>query len=499
MAEQKDLQKLLFRGQYFLGQNKIDLPDWTHIRIDNKGWLSAHPDLNVVQVEGNGFNAILLGFLLDPDRPQDDDKSILKRLCLGATDADSFIRSTELLGGYWLIFLAGHGADLVFNDAGGTQTLFYHVDAEKHVWMATQPGLLAEQLGFTESKESIEYINSPRFKERHEAWWPGECSPYAEVKQLLPNHLFDFQSNSVKRFWPYQKLEHKDFESSIPELGRMLKGLLESAHNRFPLAVSLSSGLDSRLVFSACKDFIDDIPVYSLLYRNLTEESDDVAVPMQMAKKLGFNHTVYDCRPRADDEIRALYDRNVKGLKVDWVDIVAGRIANIPSDKVILKGTISEIMRCRYFGLGIHPPKVELQDIVSLMALGDAPLVVDNLRSWLEEARPYAEKYGVKLLDLLSWEIEVGNWYDMGYTVFGMAQREFTLFNCRRFFTIMQGIDPKYRSYPLHIAQSRITGYLWPELAEFPYTPHRNIPTKKFSDTQLYYLLRTVKRAFQKK
>ena len=259
MAEQKDIQKLLFRGQYFLGQKKIELPHWQHIKVDKKGWLSAHPDLNVVQVEENGFNAILLGFLLDPERPQDDDQAILKRLCLGAMDGDSFIRSTETLGGRWLIFLAGHGADLVFNDAGGTQTLFYHVDAEKHVWMATQPGLLAEQLGFVESKESIEYINSPRFKERHEAWWPGECSPYAEVKQLLPNHLFDFQSNTVKRFWPYQKLERRDFESSVPVLGKMLRGLLESAHNRFPLAVSLSSGLDSRLVFSACKDFIKDI------------------------------------------------------------------------------------------------------------------------------------------------------------------------------------------------------------------------------------------------
>jgi hypothetical protein len=303
----------------------------------------------------------------------------------------------------------------------------------------------------------------------------------------------------VKRYWPYQKLERVDFESSIPVLANMLKGLLESAYNRFPLAVSLSSGLDSRLVFSACKGHIDGIPIFSLLYRNLTEESDDIAIPIEMSKKLGFSHSIYDCRFCANDAIREIYERNVKGLKVDWLDIVAGRIANIPSDRVILKGTISEIMRCRYFGLGIHPPKVNLKDIVSLMALGDAPLVVENLRSWFEEAQPYADKYGVKVLDLLSWEIEVGNWYDMGYTVFGMAQREFTLFNCRKFFTIMQGIDPKYRSYPLHIAQRRITGYLWPELAEFPYTPHRIIPTKKFSDTQLYYFLRSLKRTLIKK
>jgi len=493
MTERTNTQKLLYRGQYFLGQKKIELPDWKHLQIEGKGWLSVHPDLNVVTANENGFSVVLLGFLLDPERPQEDDKAIIIRLCQAANNTDEFIRLTDALGGRWLLFVTGHGGDIVFPDAGGTLTLFYHVDNNRQVWMATQPGLLAEQLGFTESKESLEYTNSPRFKERHEAWWPGESSPYAEVKPLLPNHLFDFTSTKVRRFWPYQKLEKQDFESSIPVLGKMLKGLLTSAHNRFPLAVSLSSGLDSRLVFSACKDFIEDIPVYSLLYRNLTEDSDDVFVPVQMAKKLGFKHTVYDCRLPAEDDIRALYERNVKGLKVDWVDIVAGRIRNIPSDQVILKGTISEIMRCRYFGVGIHPPKVTLKDIVALMALGDAPLVVDSLRSWLDEARPYADKYGVKLLDLLSWEIEVGNWYDMGYAVFGMAQREFTLFNCRKFFTIMQGIDPKYRSYPYHIAQQRITAYLWPELGEFPYTPHRKLPTKKFKDTRLYYFVRDMR------
>ena len=494
MAKKIDMDKLLYRGQFFVGQKKIDLPGWKHTPLlERNGWLSSHPDLNIVKVAENGFTATLLGFLLDPDSPDDGDEAILKRLCLNAVDSDSFIRSTDSLGGRWLIFLSGHGASLVFPDAGGTLTLFYHVDASNQVWMATQPGLLAEQLGFVECKESIEYTNSPRFKERHEAWWPGECTPYAEVKQLLPNHLFDFSTNKAARFWPYQKLVKQDFERSIPVLGKMLKGLLTSAHNRYPLAVSLSSGLDSRLVFSACKDFISDIPVYSFLYRNLTEDSDDVAVPVQMAKKLGFSHTVYDCRLPASEDIRELYQRNVKGLKVNWVDIVAGRVNQVPLDKVLLKGTISELMRCRYFGLGVHPPKVTLRDVVALMALGDAPLVVENLRTWLEEAKPYAKKYGVKLLDLLSWEIEVGNWYDMGYVVFNMAQSEFTLFNCRKFFTLMQGIDPKYRSYPFHIAQQRITAYLWPELADFPYTPHRKLPTKKFKDTSLYYFLRDIK------
>ena len=97
MAEKTDLQKLLYRGQYFLGQKKIDLPDWKHLPIEEKGWLSVHPDLNVVRLNENGFSVILLGFLLDPERPQDDDKAIITRLCQAAASADEFIRSTDAI------------------------------------------------------------------------------------------------------------------------------------------------------------------------------------------------------------------------------------------------------------------------------------------------------------------------------------------------------------------------------------------------------------------
>jgi hypothetical protein len=437
--------------------------------------------------------------LLDPNNPQDLDPAILKRLCLESNTPESFIRNTEILGGRWILFFSGHGSEIVFNDAGGTRTIFYHLDTNKSVWMATQPGLLAEKFGFTESSLSMEYTRSEKYQKRNEAWWPGECSPFSEVKQLLPNHFFDLKTKTTLRYWPYQTLEHLELDKAVSMAGDILKGLLASAHHRFQLALSLSSGLDSRLVMSACKDVIEDVQVFSLLYRNLTIESDDVFIPIKISSELGIKHSIYDCRPESSSEFKEIFKKHVVGLKTDWVNIAAGRMANIPADKVILKGTISEIMRCRYWGVGIYPPRVTLQDIVTLMSLGDSPLVVENLRAWMKEAKP-SEKFGIKLLDLLSWEVEVGSWYDMGYAIFNIAQEEFTLFNCRRFFTIMLGIDPKYRSYPVHVAQRRIIAYLWPELDNFPYTPHRNLPTRKFSDSGLYYYLRLVKRSvFNKK
>ena len=95
-------------------------------------------------------------------------------------------------------------------------------------------GCLQSNWVFLNRKNRLSTPTHRGSRRRHEAWWPGECSPYAEVKPLLPNHLFDFTSNKVKRFWPYQKLEKQDFESSIPVVGKMLKGLLDQRAQPLP-------------------------------------------------------------------------------------------------------------------------------------------------------------------------------------------------------------------------------------------------------------------------
>ena len=233
-------------------------------------------------------------------------------------------------------------------------------------------------------------------------------------------------------------------------------------------------------------------------YRNLTDESDDIRVPREITQALKLDHHVFDSTQYHDENFKKVFDRNVLGLKTDWANIAECREANMPADVVVFKGTISEIMRCRYWSLGIYPRKVDLDYIINLMAYvgGRTPLVVDSLRKWMQDALP-VEAYGYKLLDFLSWEIEVGKWYSLGHTVFDIAREDFTPFNNRRFYNTMLGIDPKYRSYPMHIAQRKIVELLWPELAKFPYTPSRVLPKRKFTDAPVFDLLRSIKKAIR--
>ena len=495
----KNFDHLLYRKQFCYGPEKVTLTDWKTAPMPDENWISYHPALTVTQVQENGIHATLLGFILNPEAPQEDDQTILMNLCKRSNSIDQFIEATETCGGRWAIILHREEQSVVFNDAGGTRTVYTYQDAAGKVWLASQPGLLAERFGLQESVASKEFRASPEFQKRTEIWWPGDVTPFSEVKAMLPNHLVDLKTGKTRRYWPNRPLVICSLEEGTHKAAKILKGIMEAAHARFPLAMSLSSGLDSRTVFSACRDFADDVFVFSMKYRHLTDDSDDIRIPRQITEKLNLPHHVFDTTLYHDPDFKQTFDRNVVGLKTDWANIAECRYANLPLDTVVLKGSISEIMRCRYWSLGIYPRKVDLAYIVNLMGYvgGSTPLVSDALAQWYADALPTGE-YGYKLLDLLSWEIEVGRWYALGQTLYDIAGEDFTAFNCRSFFNTMLGIDPKYRSYPNHIAQREIVRILWPELAEFPYTPSRVLPKKTFRDTQLFSLLRSAKKAILK-
>lgn len=496
---EKHLNEMVYRRQFFFGPEPAGIDGWNTAPMPGGYFVSSHPSLRVTQVVENGFQVTLLGFILNPEAPSDDDVRILQNLCGASQTIEQFIEATEAYGGRWAMIVDRSDRTVVFNDAAGTRTVYYHFDHENRAWLASQPGLLAGHFGFVESEESKEFRSSPEYQKRTEIWWPGDVTPVDEVRALLPNHYLELTTGRVKRYWPNKPLQKVSFEEGTHQAAAILKGIVTAAHARYPMVMSLSSGLDSRTVFSACRDFASEIPVFSMKYRHLTDESDDVRVPREIAQKLHLNFQVYDANQYNSEDFRQIFNSNVMGLKTDWANIAECRFDNLPLDTIVLKGTNSEIMRCRYWSLGVYPRKVDLAYIINLMGYvgGRTPLVENALTHWLADAQP-AEKFGYKLLDLLSWETEVGRWYSLGQTLYDTAGEDFTAFNCRKFFNIMLGIDPKYRSYPNHMAQREIIRLLWPELAEFPYTPSRVLPRKTFRDTQFFDLLRSAKKAILK-
>jgi hypothetical protein len=482
-------QDLLYRRQFFFGLNPFGGEKWRTFPMPGGFYLSTHPELKVTRLERGAYQAALLGFMLDPYHTSDRNEQILTRLCDSAKSIPDLIKLTELLGGRWLLFLYQDDERVVFNDPCGMRTVFYHFDTDGNPWLASQPGLLGRVLQFKTAEEGFRFMQSPGFVRRLEAWWPGDSSPYAEVKHLLPNHLLNLKRKSVERFWPNRRLKTHSLEDGVKVASEIIKGTVASAHHRYPLAVSLSSGYDSRLVLSTCKDFASDVFIFSMMYRKLTHESDDIRIPREITKSLGLKHYLVDARSPMSNEFEEIYRENVLGIRNDWGNIIEERLKQVPGDRLVMKGSNSEIVRCRYWPHGTYPYRVTVRDIVRLMNLGDDPLVIRELTEWMADAIS-VEKHGYKLLDMLSWENEIGNWMGMAPLIFDLSQEEFSPFSNRALLNTMLGVNPVYRSFPEHKMERMMVSYLWSDLAAFPYTPSRRIPEKPFLDGPVFNALR---------
>ena len=76
----------------------------------------------------------------------------------------------------------------------------------------------------------------------------------------------------------------------MTETAALFRGQMDAARRRWPLALLVTAGSDSRLLLAACRDFIDDVVCVTIDVQGF--DPDDVATPGRLAESLGFSHEV---------------------------------------------------------------------------------------------------------------------------------------------------------------------------------------------------------------
>lgn len=471
------LDKLLFRRQFVLGPYPIErFKSWQKSKINDSMFLTVHPDLPLWQTSWESKSITLLGYILDPDNPDSDDLEILNRLIREAGGADNILDSTDNLGGRWILIF-DDGKDLrLFHDATGCRQVFYTTnDHSMGMWCASQPGIIAEELNLEMDKDALgNFINSPAYKERIEYWWPGDSSPYREIRLLLPNHYLDLKTGECHRFWPRERLSYVSYEEALSTSCKILKGLIRSAHNRFDLALAVTGGWDSRLLLAAIRDVSESVFYYTLMYNrfyDLTEESPDIRTPATLLPKLGLKHNIIRCPSHADKEFKEIYKRNVTTAHDAWVAITQGIYHYYPQNRVCMKGVVSEIARC-------YPPyrlkffeKLNGTTLARLTDMGKNPFAIKEFERWLSGSRDAAKMCRVNIGDLLLLEGKLGSWYAMNQLEWDIAQEVFEPFNCRNLIEVFLGVDEKYTKQPANRLYKRIIMELWPDVLMEPINP----------------------------
>ena len=471
-------QRLLYRRQYLYGPGIEVREGWTSQSMPGGNRLSVHPDLKVTRVETAACTLVLLGYLLDPSDPEADDEKILLRLA-AAGGLEQLVADLDELGGRYVLFIYQGEAHWVLSDAGGLRQVYSHMDEQGRLWLGAQPGLFGEVFGFEYPAEVTDFLNSETIRKYREPWFPGNSTPYGEVSHLLPNHMLNLKTSEVKRYWPHAKIRRYNMEEGARAAAAILQNLMRAAKTRFKLAMGLTGGYDSRIVFAASKEFVQDLHVYSMIYHRLSESSPDITLADELSRFAGVPHQVFRCDQPMDEDFEYLYTHNLEKVYQSYGNIVFGRYRNLDQKLVVVKSVVNEIARCFYYRNGVYPYQVTTDFLCKVSKLGEHPFVHKHFDAWLNEARQ-VEQFGYKVLDFFYWENRNANWQAMSQLEFDLAQEEFTPFAHHRLLATMLGVDHRYRCMPRNQFQREMVRASWPALDAYPYNPRGKVIKKPF-------------------
>lgn len=484
---------LLYRNHFVLGPEfPVGYENWQRIRVCDAVALTVHPTLNVTQFAFNDGSLTSLGFLLDPYNPEATDSDILQSLADEAHSFEDILQRSEPLGGRWVLIYENGAGTFLFNDAAGLRQVFYTYDQSSgSTWCATQPMMIADLLGIQEDREAVDFINylesynlsNP--PSRKGMWWPGVGSQYKEIKHLTPNYYLDLSSGSTQRFYPFEDLEMLSVDTAVEILAPMLQGTLLSTANRFDeLTVLITAGLDSRLVFSACRPFADRLDFVTLDYAEGATE--DITVPRDFLAGLDLQHEVAPVKHSPSDDFRELYAQHSIVLNEHYAANAEALLPFFHGTSVSLTGNNAGIFINNYRLPRVTAAVKELTpELLTRLVpeMGNHPFAIKAFGEWLDEL---GNVRNYKVLDLLYWEQRAANWLANWLTAYDLVWKDAAVpLNSREMLKILLSVDEKYRVKPRAVVHREIINNLWPE-----------VPLNLASDD--YSTQRRLKKAFRK-
>lgn len=462
----------LHYGQFVLGPAIPQaLASWQRLQIDDATQLAAHPTLQVTQVVDGPRSLTLLGCMLDPLRPAANDQLVLHDLLDVSCSPAELPKATGRFGGRWILICRDQDEMFLFNDPMGLRQVFYTDPAQTgRVWAFSQPRFAEDLLGLEPDDAALRYMDSYVFRADKEYRWPLSASPYAHVHRLLPNHWLDLKRGGCRRFWPDGRIGTRGLDDAVRDIEALMPGLLKAAANRFELAISVTAGIDSRLVWAACREIRDRVCFVSLRQAKAPDDFADNVVPARLAKRVGVEHHVIRAAATASAEFCALYKKNVF-LAHDHYAADAEAILNrFARKKVAVTGSGGELGRC-YYGIRIPGYRRITPGYLGRLDIDKNEFAAGHYAEWLARS---GEVGDVHILDLFYWENRSA-WMGMTNLEFDTAWRDIiTPYNCRDLLAAILSVDERHREWPNYRLYRLAIRRLWPELLDEPINPHKH-------------------------
>ncbi|AIZ40716.1 hypothetical protein [Cellulophaga baltica] len=467
------LKKLKFRRQFLLSPKLCpDLEGWDFQEV-GKHYLYVHPDCLQAFATSNGKRGILLGHVLNPRQPDLSTSEILEDI-VQQSDEIGIAKSIYGLVGRFVLIVEKNNEFTFFNDACGLKSFFFTQQDHKF-YAASQPLLLklVTKNLIEQGERYHSYHDSEYVKSNKENWFPSGTSLYPGVYHLVANHYLKSETLQQTRYWPIKKLETINYEEAKEKFAKLLKLTIDAGSKKYKLGLGITGGFDSRILLSASKDAAERMLFYTLQYRNLDYNSNDIRIPVSLTQKINIPHSLMDCRIPISEEFKEIYlaSSDMAHLN-DWGHIAYGISQNLPEGTMSVKGSCSETGRCFFYKNGVHPELKSSQDIMNINPKWkEIPFIDEQISKWYDEVKDSNTNKGYNILDLFHWEVSTGSWQSQSQLEWDLVHDTFTPFNNRELLDLMLHIDTKYRSKPNYTLYKDTMNMLWPEVLLEPINP----------------------------
>ena len=463
------LSLLANRRQFIIGPRQ--LPARASWRTEKVGdGLVAHigPDLDFTAVHAAGVGLYLFGFMIHCHKPHLSDAEILQDLAADS-DPTAIIERTMPLGGRWALLIVQPNGHWIINDACGLRSVTFTNDRVPEPWYASDPLRIAEALHLVPDAEAQAYHES-RFRLGRQTLFPGAATLYQEVEQLLPNHRLEGRSRKQERFFPTKSLPSRTAAQVAPELGRMLGNIVAGVCQRYPSALALTAGMDSRTLLAASRASVDRLRLYTVSHPERRSNpadimSDpDVVGARRLAQSLGLHHRLVHPRPEPSNKARSTLIEHTATYNPNSDGWIAAMAEFDPPLQVSINGGCSEIIRGRFYPITSKLVAAG-RDLVHTFTIGvGADFVRRSVAPWLDDAVRLSRETNYQFLDLYNWELRDSRWFSQVLLDLDLAVETVCPFNCREIIATGLAVDWKSRGRPGgSLLHRKIIELMWPE------------------------------------
>lgn len=301
---------------------------------------------------------------------------------------------------------------------------------------------------------------------------PWNVTMYEEISVLLPNHYLCISNrNTVRVPLAVTYLQDKEELSElVVQSDFIIKNIVREYSKYYKLVCPLTSGYDSRVVFSYLKDSNPKVQCYTFMHEGFTDRTGDLSVPLQISNFYKQPYTVIKDlnAPESDENIVSVLAGDYQDK--DFIDIaytynsvfknftmINGDIIDQIGKSLLGNSIPNRLAKPSYFQCKLHNCEKETREIIRLQL--DEMLNSDDREH---------------LFDLFAMENRCGRWAaqnSMIYSACGITS--LNIFNCRELLMKWISIPRKIRRQKwLHKELLSINDK---QLLSFPFNP-----TEKF-------------------